>query len=119
MKMIRDKRVKAALFTLTQILGFKFSERYVCSKIFLIHLKNHVFQNLTDKDNALRAYCEIVLNRKRKSILFSNSKFDDDDFLLGAFCDDRPLIPKWYLEATVIKNEYVDEESPLFKHQLV
>ncbi len=120
--MKRSEQVKKAVSVLSQIFDFKLTERYICSKIFIVHLRNHIFLDQLEKDDALRAYCHVVLNKKVRNKIFENKKLDMNlNHIAEEFSGSGPFEPKWYRQA-MVKNEVSrvrEEDSPLFKHLIV
>jgi len=66
MKKKRPNILKDCSNKLTGIFGFHLTPEYIRRKIFIVHLRNHLYENLTEKEEALHAWCEVVLDRSRR-----------------------------------------------------
>lgn len=114
----RKKTVAESCKTLSRIFGFRVTSEYANSKIFIVHLRNFYYRDFTERDEALRAYCSIVLTRKRMKEMMSDYYFGKSKLISNEFSTEGPLIPNWYLQSKVASETYLhsDEDSPLLKH---
>jgi hypothetical protein len=92
-----------ALSILSEVFGFRVTLRYAQSKIFIVHLRNKIYQNQEQKIQVLHAYNDIVLTAKiKKQVFYVGSLDENSKHIVDEYRNDGgEICPKWYFESAI------------------